>query len=165
MAHTFVVNASIHGVSLDDFKRLASDIELHEVVCKRIPGDNIEILQSEKQGDIYTLKRAYDLDVNIPDVAKKMLKGAFRLKRTDISDLNAMTSTIELGANLPLQASCKRSVKGTANQIDFQLEWTVKVKVPLISGMLERHAEGEIRKFSQIEIGIIEDEIHKQLST
>lgn len=163
MSHTFTVNASIQGVSIEDFKRLASDIHLHEVVCKRIPGDNIEIIQSEKQGDIYTLKRAYDLDVNIPEVAKKMLKGAFRLKRTDISDLAAMTSVIELGANLPLHASCKRRVKGDDQRIEFELEWTVKVKVPLISGMLERHAESEIRKFSQIEIGIIEDEIHKNL--
>jgi hypothetical protein len=163
MAHTFIVNASINGVSIDDFKRLASDIQLHEIVCKRIPGNNIEIIKSEKQGGVYTLKRAYDLDVNIPDVAKKMLKGAFRLNRTDISDLEAMTSTIELGANLPLQASCRRRVQGTADKIEFELEWTVKVKVPLISGMLERHAENEIRKFSKIEIGIIEDEIHKNL--
>lgn len=163
MAHTFIVNASINGVSIDDFKRLASDIQLHEKVCHRIPGDNIEILTSEKQGDIYTLKRAYNLDVNIPDVAKKMLKGAFRLKRTDISNLEEMTSTIELGANLPLVATCNRSVKGDDQRIDFHLEWTVNVKIPLISGMLERHAEGEIRKFSQIEIGIIEDELHKNL--
>jgi hypothetical protein len=163
MAHTFIVNASITGVSIDDFKRLSSNIHLHEKVCKRIPGDNIDILISEQQGNIYTLKRAYDLDVNIPEVAKKLLKGAFRLKRTDISNLDAMTSTIELGANLPLQASCKRSVKGNQQQIDFELQWTVNVKVPLISGMLERHAEGEIRKFSQIEIGIIEDELHQHL--
>lgn len=163
MAHTFIVNASINGVSIDDFKRLASDIQLHETICRRIPGENIEIITSEKQGDIYTLKRAYNLDVNIPDVAKKMLKGAFRLKRTDISNLKEMTSTIELGANLPLTATCNRSVQGTDQRIEFELEWTVKVKVPLIGGMLERHAESEIRKFSQIEIGIIEDEIHKNL--
>lgn len=163
MAHTFIVNASINGVSIEDFKRLSSDIHLHEKVCRRIPGDNIDILVSEKQGDIYTLKRAYDLDVNMPDVAKKMLKGAFRLKRTDISNLAAMTSTIELGANLPLEASCKRSVQGDADHVAFKLEWTVKVKVPLIGGMLERHAESEIRKFSQVEIGIIEDEIHQNL--
>lgn len=163
MAHTFIVNASINGVSLDDFKRLASDIGLHEKVCRRIPGENIEIITSEKKGDIYTLKRAYNLDVNIPDVAKKMLKGAFRLKRTDISNFEEMTSTIELGANLPLIATCNRSVKGTDQQINFRLEWTVNVKVPLISGLLERHAESEIRKFSQIEIDIIEDELHKNL--
>jgi len=35
--------------------------------------------------------------------------------------------------------------------------------VPLIGGMLEKHAEGEIRKFSDIEIEIVEDELRKNL--
>ncbi|KGT48325.1 MULTISPECIES: DUF2505 family protein [Acinetobacter] len=164
MAHQFTVNANIQGVSIDEFKRLANDINMHEAVCRRIPAQNMEILVSEKQGEIYTLKRAYNLDVNIPEIAKKMLKDAFRLHRTDISNLDQLTSTVELGANLPIEAKCQRVVKGDDRQIEFQLDWTVKVKVPLIGGMLEKHAEGEIRKFSQIEIGIIEDEIRKSLT-
>lgn len=163
MAHQFTVHADIQGVSLDDFKRLAADISLHEAVCKRIPGDNLQILESQKAGDMYTLKRAYNLDVNIPDIAKKFLKDAFRLTRTDVSDLSQMTSVVTLDPNLPLEAHCQRSVTGDASQIKFQLEWTVKVKVPLIGGMLEKHAEGEIRRVSQLEIEIVADELRKNL--
>lgn len=164
MAHQFTVTASINGVSIEEFKRLASDIHMHEAVCRRIPAQNMEILVSEKQGEIYTLKRSYNLDVNIPEIAKKLLKDAFRLQRTDISNLDKLTSTVALGANLPIEATCQRAVKGDERQIEFQLDWTVKVKVPLVGGMLEKHAEGEIRKFSQIEIEIIEDEIRKSLT-
>ncbi|TCB77687.1 DUF2505 family protein [Acinetobacter sp. ANC 4173] len=164
MAHQFIVNATIQGVSLEEFKRLAADTSLHEQVCRRIPGEHLEILESKKVGDIYTLKRAYNLDVNIPDIAKKLLKDAFRLHRTDISNLEEMTSTVDLGANLPLHASCNRSVTGSDQHIEFQLEWTVKVKVPLIGGLLEKHAEGEIRKFSEIELTIVEDELKKHLT-
>jgi hypothetical protein len=164
MAHQFTVVATINDVSLDEFKRLAADISLHENVCRRIPGENIQILRSEKQGSIYTLERTYNLDVNIPDIAKKLLKDAFRLKRKDVSDLDAMTSVVELGANLPLEARCERQVTGDDQHVSFELNWTVKVKVPLVAGMLERHAEGEIRKFSQIEISIIEDELRQHLA-
>ena len=163
MAHQFVVNATINGVSLDDFRRLAADISLHEKVCRRIPGEKLEILESNKVGDIYTLKRAYNLDVNIPDIAKKFLKDAFRLQRTDVSNLVVLSSEVRLDPNLPLEAVCQRSVSGNDDQIHFQLEWTVKVKVPLIGGMLEKHAEGEIRKFSQIELDIVEDELRQNL--
>jgi hypothetical protein len=38
------------------------------------------------------------------------------------------------------------------------------VKVPLIGGILEKHAEGEIRKFSEIELTIVEDELKKNLT-
>lgn len=163
MAHQFTINATIHGVSLDDFKRLVRDTSLHEAICQRIPGENLEILESSVNGDIYTLRRAYNLDVNIPDIAKKLLKNAFRLKRTDITDLKKLSSTVELGANLPLEATAERSVTGDSEKIEVQLKWTVKVKVPLIGGMLEKHAEGEIRKFSALEIQIVEEELKKNL--
>ena len=163
MAHRFTIHATINGVSIIDFKRLAKDTTLHEAVCKRIPGENLQILESVIQGDIYTLKRAYNLDVNIPEIAKKLLKDAFRLKRTDVTNLETLISTVELGANLPLEASCQRSITGNAQQLNIQLDWQVKVKVPLVGGMLEKHAEGEIRKFSDIEIGIVEDELKNNL--
>lgn len=163
MAHQFTVNAAIKGVSLDEFKRIAADVSMHEAVCKRIPGENLEILESKKNGDIYTLKRAYNLEVNIPDIAKKFLKDTFRLKRTDVSDLAKLTSVVTLDPNLPLEASCQRSVTGDDSQIELKLQWTVKVKVPLIGGMLEKHAEGEIRRFSELEIEIVEDELRKNL--
>lgn len=164
MAHRFIVNATIQGVSLEQFKTIAADTTLHEAVCRRIPGDNLEILESQINGNMYTLRRAYNLDVNIPDMAKKFLKDAFRLKRSDITDLEALTSTVTLGANLPLEANCNRAVTGDDQKIQIQLDWTVKVKVPLIGGILERHAEGEIRKFSEIEIEIVDDELKKKLA-
>lgn len=164
MAHQFIVNETIHGISFEDFRRLAADVALHEAVCKRIPGENLEILESKKAGDIYTLKRAYNLEVNIPDLAKKLLKDAFRLKRTDVSDLSKMTSEVTLHPNLPLEAHCQRHVTGDDSQVTFQLQWTVKVKVPLIGGMLEKHAEGEIRRFSLLELEIVEDELRKNLA-
>ena len=157
MAHQFTINSTISGVSIIDFKRLARDTSLHEEVCRRIPGENLQIIESAIQGDIYTLRRAYNLDVNIPDIAKKLLKDAFRLKRTDISNLDTLVSTVELGANLPFDASCQRSITGNENQLNIKLDWSVKVKVPLIGGILEKHAESEIRKFSDIEISIIEE--------
>jgi hypothetical protein len=75
--------------------------------------------------------------VSIPEVAKKLLKNAFRLKRSDVTHLKNLTSTVELGANLPLEAKAERKVTGNSEKVDISLTWTVKVKVPLIGGMLE----------------------------
>ena len=163
MAHQFTIHTTVHGISVDDFKSLVADTSLHEAVCRRIPGENLEILESRIQGDTYTLRREYNLDVNIPDIAKKLLKNAFRLKRTDTTNLNTLHSTVELGANLPFDAKGERKVTGNGDQLDVTMVWTVKVKVPLVGGMLEKHAEGEIRKFTQLELEIVEDEAKKQL--
>ena len=70
MTHSFTIDSTIEGVSIDEFKRLAADTALHEAVCRRIPGDNLEIIESQIQDNIYTLRRAYNLQVNMPDIAK-----------------------------------------------------------------------------------------------
>ena len=57
MAHQFTVNETIHGVSIEDFSRLVADTSLHEAVCKRIPGENLEIIESNINGDIYPNSR------------------------------------------------------------------------------------------------------------
>lgn len=163
MAHQFTIHTTVHGISVDDFKRLVADTSLHEAVCRRIPGENLEILESNISGDTYTMRREYNLDVNIPDIAKKLLKNAFRLKRKDVTNIKTLHSTVELGANLPLEAKGERSVTGDGDKLDIKMVWTVKVKVPLVGGMLEKHAEGEIRKFTQLELEIVEDEAKKQL--
>lgn len=163
MAHQFTIHTTVHGISLEDYKRLVGDTSLHEAVCRRIPGDNLEILESTISGDTYTMRREYNLDVNIPDIAKKLLKNAFRLKRKDVTNIKTLHSTIELGANLPLEAKGERHVIADGNNLDVSMTWTIKVKVPLIGGMLEKHAEGEIRKFTQLELEIVEEEAKKQL--
>lgn len=163
MAHQFTIHTTVHGISVDDFKRLVADTSLHEAVCRRIPGENLEILESNISGDTYTMRREYNLDVNIPDIAKKLLKNAFRLKRKDVTNIKTLHSSVELGANLALEAKGERSVTGDGDKLDIKMVWTVKVKVPLVGGMLEKHAEGEIRKFTQLELEIVEDEAKKQL--
>ena len=50
MAHQFTVNETIHGVSIEDFSRLVAMTSLHEAVCKRIPGENLEIIESAVKG-------------------------------------------------------------------------------------------------------------------
>ena len=152
MAHQFTIHQTISGVTIERFAELAADISLHEAVCRRIPGENLEILESIIVGDIYTMRSEYNLAVHIQEIAKKLLKNAFRLKRSDIANLKKLTSTIELGANLPLEAKAERKVVGNRNQLDTTLVWTVKVKVPLIGGMLEKHAEGEIRKLANLKL-------------
>mgnify|MGYP002662473225 FL=1 len=64
---------------------------------------------------------------------------------------------------MPLEAKGERSVTGDADKLNLTMVWTIKVKVPLVGGMLEKHAEGEVRRFTQVELEIIEEEAKKQL--
>lgn len=164
MAHQFTIQHTIFGVSLNDFKALVQDIDLHESVCRRIPGENLDILESKIVDQTYTLSRSYDLNVNVPDIIKKLLKNAFRVKRTDTVDLEQLISMIELDTSLPIEANCKRVVTGSDQQIEVLVNWTVTAKLPFVGEKVEKHAEGEIRKFSILELQIIEEELKARLN-
>lgn len=165
MAHRFNISATIPGISFEEFKQIVADPKFHEGVSELIPGTNKVILESAVNGSTYTLKREYNLDINIPDIAKKILKDAFRIQRKDQFDLQVYTSTVDLGSNsIPLQAHCDRKIQGDANQLTFTMSWEVKVKVPLIGGLLEKHAEGEVRKFTALELEIIEKQARLYLN-
>lgn len=164
MAHQFTIQHIMPGVALSDFKTLIQDIHLHESVCHRIPGSNLDILESNIVDHIYTLCRTYDIDVNVPDFIKKLLKNAFRVKRTDVVYLEDLISTIHLETNLPVEASCKRVVTGSDQQIEILVNWTVTAKIPFVGDKVEKHAEGEIRKFSLLELKIIEEEVKARIN-
>lgn len=165
MAHRFTITETINGLSFEDFKKIVADPKFHEGVSEHIPGTNKVILESQVVGSTYTLDREYNLDINIPDIAKKLLKDAFRIKRKDQFNLEAYTSTVDLGSNsIPLQAHCDRKIVGTDNQLTFTMNWEVKVKVPLLGGLLEKHAEGEVRKFTALELSIIEQQAKAYLA-
>lgn len=164
MAHQFTIQHIMSGVSLSDFKAVIQDVNLHERVCHRIPGKNLDILESQIVDHTYTLCRTYDLDVNVPDIIKKMLKNAFRVKRTDVVNLEQLMSTIHLDTSLPVEANCKRVVTGSEQQIEVLINWTVNAKIPFVSDKVEKHAEGEIRKFSQLELQIIEEEVKARIN-
>ena len=165
MAHRFTVTATIDGLSFEEFRKVVSDPKFHEGVSEHIPGTNKQILVSEIKGDIYTLKREYNLDINIPDIAKKLLKDAFRIRREDQFNFEQFTSTVDLGSNsLPLVAHCDRKIEANGNQLNFTMHWEIKIKVPLIGGMLEKHAEGEVRKFTALELEVIEKQAKAYLN-
>ena len=76
--------------------------------------------------------------MNVPDLIKKLLKDAFRVKRTDVVNLDQLTSTIQLDTSLPVEANCKRVVTGSDRQVEVLVNWTVNVNIPLIGERIEK---------------------------
>lgn len=100
------------------------------------------------------------MDLDIPDIIHKLLKGAFRLQRNDLWDLEKLSSESSLKANLPGIVTFKTKLLEAQNNIKIQQEWKLDISVPLIHKVIAKFAETEIRKFHAIEVGIIQ----KQLS-
>ncbi len=163
MAHNFSVETTLTGISLQQFQQLLAQPQLHEAVCQAIPCQDLKILSSELNADLYTLRRSYQLDIQLPEVAKKFLKDALLLQRVDVTNVVTANSSVELRGNFPFIATGVRHISGNDQAVTIRADWQIQVKIPLIGGLIEKHAEGEVRRFTTIEVSVVEAEIKKYL--
>ncbi len=131
MAHQFVVNATIKGVSLDDFQSTGQPISAYMKMFVVVFPVRSWKFWSRIKSVIFIPLSARIIWMSIfPDIAKKFLQRCISFT----TYRRQQFSCAELGSpfrpQLPLEAVCQRSVSGNDEQIYFQLEWTVKVKVP-----------------------------------
>lgn len=161
MSYKFNVQSTIGGVPVDFATAQLSDPAFHEKVCYRLPATDLVITESSLAGSQYTLKREYNLDVNIPDIARKFLKSAFRLRREDFWNLAQLNAESHFYMNMPGEFHSRTVMKHDANGIHIHQDWEVIIRVPLIHNLLAKHAEAEIRRFRDIELDIIRDELGK----
>ena len=159
MAHHFTVKEVLMPGTLEQARIALSNPEFHLAVCHKVPSENLQVLSSTLNGSQYLLKRTHNLDVNIPEVAKKLLSGAFKLNRQDEWDIDKLQCQSSFTMNMPSSFRNHMRVTEENGNLMITVDWEVKVSVPLIGGMLARHAESEIRRFSDIELQVVRDEI------
>lgn len=159
MTHRFTVQHALPDTCLDDVRKHMADPEFHTTICRKVPSENLVILESKLAGTRYTLKRQHNLDVNIPDIAKRLLSGAFLLWRDDEWDIDNLTARASFRMNLPAAFRCQTRIRESGSSVLIKHDWEVDIHVPLIHGILARHAETEIRRFNQIELDVIRDEV------
>ncbi|MBC9228494.1 DUF2505 family protein [bacterium SPL81] len=161
MTHTFDIESRIQGIPLELALVQLRNPEFHELICRSLPASNINILESKMNQSHYSLKRQQNMDVDIPKIAQKFLKDAFRLYREDHWDINNLTFTSYFKPNMPGEFKSKTTILVQGEILCIHQKWEVVVNVPLIHGILAKHAESEIRKFQQIEIDVIQKELMK----
>ncbi len=159
MAHHFTVKQVLMPGTLQQARIALSNPEFHLAVCHKVPSENLQVLSSTLNGSQYVLKRTHNLDVNIPEIAKKLLNGAFKLNRQDEWDINSLQCQSSFSMNMPSSFRNFTRLTEEDGNLVISVDWEVKVTVPLIGGILARHAESEIRRFSDIELQVVRDEI------
>lgn len=159
MAHRFTVRQELVSGTLAKARKILSNQNFHLNVCSKVPCENLKILSTGFSGAKYHLKRSQNLEVNIPDMAKRLLSGAFKLTREDQWDTENLICKSSFQMNMPSSFQSHARLTEEDGKLIITVEWEVKVNVPLIGNILAKHAETEIRRFSDIELDIVRNEI------
>lgn len=151
MAHTFQIQHEVPHFSIEQIKAALIQPRFHESLWPRLPGTKVVVERSEAIDGVYYVERSLNLDADIPKVVKKMLSDALRVKRVEAWNANSNTAELKFILNLPAEFRCLSRMENENGRVMMKQDWEVDVHIPLIQGMLSRHAESEIRKFNQIE--------------
>lgn len=162
MDYFFTIKSTLNHIDSDKAKQLFQTVEFHEQICQKIPGTALDIQCSELAGDRYYLEREYNLDLEMPELIRKLLKDAFRLRRHDYWDFQTLSASSTLKSNLPGILSYQTFLSEAHNAIQVRQDWKLDIGIPLIHKALARFAETEIRKFHAIEMDIIQQELIAQ---
>lgn len=164
MTHRFTTRYTFEGGSLEDTRELVGSPDFQEEVAHKVPGFNLKILESRRDGNRYVMRREVNMDVDIPAVAKKLLKDAFKVWRTEEWDLETLTCRARTTMNLPAEFRVTARLQPDSSTTLATFDWEVDVNIPLVRGFLEKHAEGEIRRFNQLEIEVVQEVIRSRMA-
>lgn len=162
MVHRFTVKEELVTGTLAEAKKILSNQNFHLNVCSKIPSENLKILSTGFSESLYYLKRSQNLEVNIPDIAKKLLSGAFKLVREDKWDIEHLVCKSSFEMNMPSRFVNLAKLTEENGKLFITVDWEVNVNVPLIGNILAKHAEAEIRRFSKIELEIVRNELQSE---
>lgn len=164
MTHRFTIKHHLDGGTLEETRQMIGSPDFQEEVARKVPGFNLKILESKLTGNRYVMRREVNMDVDIPDIARKLLKDAFKVWRDEEWDIDALTCRARTKTNLPAEFRCTVKFTIAGSRLLATFDWEVDVNIPLVRGFLEKHAEGEIRRFTQLEVDVVQDVIRSRMA-
>lgn len=164
MTHCFNVRHTLEGGTLEETRQMIGSPEFQEEVARKVPGFNLTILESSRTGNRYVMRREVNMDVDMPDIAKKLLTDAFRVWRDEEWDLDTLTCRARTRMNLPAEFRVTARLTQEGRRILVNFDWEVDVDIPLVRGFLEKHAEGEIRRFNRLELEVVQQVIRERMA-
>ena len=156
MDYFFTIENTLNDIQVDKAKILFRSVAFHENICRKIPGTDLKIHRSDLVGDSFFLERSYNLELDMPEVIRKLLKDSFRLQRNDCWNFKELHAISTLKSNLPGMLTYKTYLTEFPNCFKIRQEWKLDISIPLIHKILAKFAESEIRKFHAIEMKIIQ---------
>lgn len=161
MTHQFQIQHDVSEFRVEQFRTALANPAFHAELAEQLPGTKVVISRSECIENQYHMQRELNLEANIPKLAQKFLKDALRIKRVEHWNLNDLTAQFTFVLNMPAEFRCKGSIVQQGQQVLFKQEWEVDVRIPLVHGVLSRHAEEEIRRFNVIEAEVFQRLVKK----
>ncbi len=125
-----------------------------ERMANEIGGSNVEVVeQTVNERKMRTTLRMHLAPITpLPAFARKIISGAISITQTIEWNAESKTGSMQVtSAHLPYKAEARMRLEAAGAATDVVSDWTITIKIPLVSGALERLSEEETRLRLQAE--------------
>lgn len=152
---------SRYPASSDVLIKMFSDTEYHKRKMEAL-GIDYEILADESDGDEYHLKAQRLVPINASGMVAKIMPPTSTVVNDERWKLSDKTGSVTVDTKgVPLDMSCTARMRDDGDGCVVEYDWTIKAKIPLGGGALEKFVVGDMQKREaeelQAAIALIDD--------
>lgn len=140
---------NIHAANADVVLRMYSDQDYFLTKYRNVGATEVKVLACT-QGDgrfSITTSRQVAVEAPVPAFASKLVPSHITVIQTDSWDLAAKTGTLDIEfKGVPVNIHCDMKLTDQGSQCIQDLDFTLKVSVPLIGGKLEQLLADDLRR-------------------
>ncbi|MGQ0696732.1 MAG: DUF2505 domain-containing protein [Panacagrimonas sp.] len=134
--------------------RRYSDSDYFRAMAETIGGTSVDVLQAQARNGIMQTQLRMQLDplMPLPGFARKFINGAIRIEQTVIwNSSERRGQMVVTSSQIPYRAESRFRVEADGEHCAVISDWTVHIRIPLVSAPLERIAAKEVEMRLQAE--------------
>ena len=138
-----------HAKNSDVVLRMFTDKSYFLNKYNKVGATHIEVLECTKTDDKFsiTTSRQVAVEAPVPAFAKKLVPEQITIVQTDTWDFKTKTGTLDIQfKGIPVAIKCVMSLHDKGSECIQDLNFTLKVSVPLIGGKLEQLLADDLRR-------------------
>lgn len=138
-----------HAQNADVVLRMFTDPEYFLTKYRNVGATAIEVLACIRSDDRFsiTTSRQVAVEAPVPGFAKKLVPEQLTIIQTDSWDLVSRTGTLDIQfKGVPVSIKCDMTLRDQGSACIQDLDFTLKVNVPLIGGKLEQLLADDLRR-------------------
>lgn len=140
---------NIHAKNAEVVLKMFTDPAYFMNKYKKVGATQIEQLECRKSEHAFsiTTSRQVAVEAPVPAFAKKLVPDQITIIQTDTWDLKSRTGTLDIQfKGIPVTIKCNMALRDQGSECIQDLNFTLKVSVPLIGAKLEQLLADDLRQ-------------------
>lgn len=135
-----------YALAPEALARLFGNPDFHGRKLKEVGVKRYEILELDEKGDEVRIKISRHTPLDAPRAIKKVIPAEVNSVSEEHWNHKTLKGKVSTETGIPVEMHCTATISAQGDGSVVNYDWTIKAKVPLIGGALEKFIAGDLKK-------------------